>query len=127
MNILRFEAKWLKEAQFRQVVEEAWEQGESRNLSNTLAGKLAAVHDHMHKWDHFVLKARRNKIRKKQVMMEKVAIDVLSDENVELQKELAKEIEQLLEQEEIHWAQRSRINWLQHGDKNSSYFHNFAN
>ena len=27
----------------------------------------------------------------------------------------------------IHWAQRSRINWLQYDDKNSSYFHNFAN
>ena len=49
--------------------------------------------------------------------MERVARGALTDENVEMQKELAKEIEQLMEQEEIHWAQRSRINWLQYGDK----------
>ena len=41
-------------------------------------------------------------------------------------KELAKEVKFLLEQEEIRWAQRSRLNWLQHGDENTSYFHNFA-
>jgi hypothetical protein len=40
---------------------------------------------------------------------------------------LAKEIEGLLEQEEIYWAQRSRLNWLQHGDKNTSYFQHFEN
>jgi hypothetical protein len=52
---------------------------------------------------------------------------VLSEANIARQKELALEIEKLLEQEEIHWAQRSRVNWLQFGDKNTSYFHNFAN
>ena len=125
-NVLRFEAKWLKEGRFRQVVEEAWEQAGVRCNSNTLAGKLAIVHDHLHKWDRQILQKRKKKIRKKQILMEKVSCDVLSEENVELQRELAKEIEELLEQEEMHWAQRSRINWLQNGDKNTSYFHNFA-
>lgn len=52
--------------------------------------------------------------------------DVFSPENVTRQKELAEELERLLEQEEMYWAQRSRINWLKYGDKNTSYFHNFA-
>jgi hypothetical protein len=50
----------------------------------------------------------------------------LNEETLKQQKELAKEIEALLEKEEIHWSQRSRLNWLQAGDKNTSYFHNFA-
>jgi hypothetical protein len=58
--------------------------------------------------------------------MENVARGDLTDENVARQKELATEIENFLVQEEIHWAQRSRVNWLQFGDKNTSYFHNFA-
>lgn len=51
---------------------------------------------------------------------------MLSQENVTRQRELADELEQLLQIEEIHWAQRSRINWLMFGDKNTSYFQKFA-
>jgi hypothetical protein len=59
--------------------------------------------------------------------LEQVSVSDLIADNVKKHEEIAKEIEKLLEQEELHWAQRSRINWLQHGDKNTSYFHNFAN
>jgi hypothetical protein len=59
--------------------------------------------------------------------LEQVSISDLTSENVKKQQEIARDIEKLLEQEELHWAQRSRVNWLQHGDKNTAYFHNFAN
>ena len=42
------------------------------------------------------------------------------------QKEILVLIENLLEQEEIHWVHRGRANWLLHGDRNTSFFHNAA-
>lgn len=126
-GILRFEAKWLKEANFQQVVESAWERSASQATRDGLAGKLAAVHELLHKWDMSVLQSTNRKLRSTQKDLERVATGPLSDENVARQQELAHEIEFLREHEEIRWAQRSRLNWLQHGDKNTSYFHNFAN
>jgi hypothetical protein len=47
--VLRFEAHWLKEARFREVVEEAW--GDSEYSNESLAGRLANVHEKLHCWN----------------------------------------------------------------------------
>ena len=73
-----------------------------------------------------MLRKSLKNIKKVQRELEQVSRDVLSQENVTKQKELAEELEQLLQMEEIHWAQRSSINWLMFGDRNTSYFQKFA-
>ena len=42
------------------------------------------------------------------------------------QKEMSVLIENLLEQDDIYWSQRGRVNWLRHGDRNTKYFSHFA-
>lgn len=42
------------------------------------------------------------------------------------QKEMSVLIGNLLQQDEIYWSQRGRVNWLRHGDRNTKYFSHFA-
>jgi hypothetical protein len=46
----------------------------------------------------------------------------MNDENELIAKDRATLIELLLEQEEVHWAQRSRANCLMQGGRNTSFF-----
>jgi hypothetical protein len=66
-----------------------------------------------------VLKKPKKRLRQAQRDFEKAMSSVISDDSEAKAKEI---IEMLLEQEEIRWLQRSRANWLQHGDRNTSFF-----
>ena len=83
------------------------------------------VHADLHTWDHDILKGpkRINKLKKD---LEKLRRGPVNATSLARQKETIVLIENLLEQEEIHWLQRGRANWLLHGDRNTSFFHNAA-
>jgi hypothetical protein len=116
--LLRFEARWLKEKSFRQVVTDAWE-ASSHQAANGLADRLSVVHDNLHRWDRMILKKPQKKINSIKKEVEDLTRSDLTEENIAREKELVDELEKLLEQEETYWAQRSRVNWLKHGDKNT--------
>jgi hypothetical protein len=121
----RLEAKWLKEEKFREEVVRAWEQAGAVAGDSVLA-RLGRMHSSLHAWDKRILKKPKRRLCKAQRELQKALDGPTSDENEEIAKEKANLIELLLEQDEIYWAQRSRANWLQFGDRNSSFFHSFA-
>jgi hypothetical protein len=88
--------------------------------------KAKTVHEELHAWDREVLKGLANKLKKLKHDLAKCRRGPLTDENLVAQKELLLRIELLLEQEELVWVQRARLNWLKHGDHNTSFFQKFS-
>jgi hypothetical protein len=84
------------------------------------------MHAGLHAWDQRALRGPKKQLRSSQRELETVMRGPINPENEQKKKEIAELIEKLLEQEEIRWNQRSRANWLQNGDRNTSYFHSFA-
>jgi hypothetical protein len=118
----KFEAKWLKDKQFSQVVERSWAEASLAVQEGGVLAKLAHLHGMLHAWDTSINKEPRRKLREAQRDLDKTMSGPIDEENETKAKELATVIELLLEQDEIHWLQRSKANWLHQGDRNTSFF-----
>lgn len=108
------------------IVTTAWQKAVHQGLCPTAMDKLNSVHRDLHAWDRRVLKKTQAKLKKARRELEALMREPFSDDVKMRQKELSVLIENLLEQDEIYWAQRGRVNWLKKGDRNSSYFQHSA-
>jgi hypothetical protein len=114
----------VREKGFKEVVEKAW--AEAASNTNGVLNKLNQVHAFIHEWDFAMLKQPKKRLQKAQRELQDAMNGPMNDENETKAKEAANLIEILLEHEEVHWAQQSRANWLHHGNRNTSFFHNYT-
>jgi hypothetical protein len=89
-------------------------------------GRLRAMNNGLHEWDRVVVKRPKHSLRKAQRELDLLMSGPLYPDSDQKKHELAKLVENLLEQEEIKWCQRSQVNWLQIRDRNTGFFHCFA-
>ncbi|KAM0927732.1 hypothetical protein ACQ4PT_002684 [Festuca glaucescens] len=120
----RYEAMWLRAADYKGVVEEAWSSGSEGGVSLQVTwSNLNRLATSLRDWS----KASFGSVRKEILRLEKklkylrsctVSEEVICDERA-----TEKELCELFEREEIMARQRSRVEWLQEGDRNMTFFH----
>jgi hypothetical protein len=123
---LRFEARWLCENSVETIIQTAWDRAKLLHAEASLSDHTTEVHEALHSWDRNVLKGPRKRLRELQSELNRVMLGPLTDEAISKQREIQIQVENLLDQEELYWVQRGRVNWLQNGDQNTAFFHRYS-
>lgn len=113
-----FEHKWLIDEEFMEFFKQNWADVQ-RNQS--LQTTLSQCNINLSKWAGNRFDNLGKKIKDLRHELSIIMRSHVIKKNLPRIRLLEREIEKLSEQEEVHWAQRSRVNWLKHGDRIHSF------
>ncbi|XP_057422210.1 uncharacterized protein LOC130716023 [Lotus japonicus] len=122
VNLFRFEEVWLQSGDdCAEIVTEAWGDTEL-----TLTDRIAGLGQALDTWGKAKYGDLPKRIAETRALLQRLQRSPHTDQIHLAIGDAEKELDELLKQEEIRWGQRSRANWLKHGDRNTSFFHKKA-
>lgn len=116
----RFEPMWLGDAGFKEMVNESWRKVKITNL--TLAGKLKACSKHIQKWNKECFGKVQKRLKDIKMELESLKVNPRTEQVARREARLAGELDEWMAREELLWKQRSRVDWLKEGEKQSLFF-----
>ncbi|KAF7151544.1 hypothetical protein RHSIM_Rhsim02G0152800 [Rhododendron simsii] len=122
----RFESYWLSGEECSSVVLEAWSMRQEGPVMLAVCKKLRACKEKLKEWSRKKFGDLRLKIavtKDRMLDVQKQLEMGFNQQLVSEEKSLARDLEDLWQKDAMYWHQRSRIKWLQMGDKNSRFFH----
>ena len=112
----QFEAMWARREECKNIIQEVWDGSQELNSPSGIAARLSHCAENLSRWNKMVLGQIPKQIQKKR---ETLSMLVCRDKDGSLGSEInviRKEINELLDSEEIMWHQRSKVQWLGLGD-----------
>ncbi|KAL5794824.1 hypothetical protein ACOSP7_003418 [Xanthoceras sorbifolium] len=122
----RFEPIWLKDEECYSVICAAWGGFDSDTSGRGLRDKLGLCADRLENWSKVKFGSLKKAIDRKKCEINLLYDRKQSDQVLDAIRSMERELESLLSKEELYWKQRSRVDWLLAGDKNSKFFHRRA-
>ncbi|XP_057811697.1 uncharacterized protein LOC131025935 [Salvia miltiorrhiza] len=122
----RFEAMWLRNESCKELCEKMWQSGLGSRSVSDLKQKIEDMGRELKIWEKEVFGNVRKKcaeLRERLAILKKSNMEAWSKDE---QRMIEDELDELLKQEELMWKQRSRADWINHGDRNTGFFHKVA-
>ena len=119
----RFESMWLRDRRCEKVVHGAWEEGMVTNIGIMLGSCLEKSWVRLENWNKTEFGHVAKKVSELQKRLEWLELQPSSPN---INRELLSthvELNCWLDKDDDMWRQRSRLNWFQLGNRNTSFFH----
>lgn len=116
----RFLAAWMEHRDFTRVIEENW------RTDINVPASLDVLKEALTDWNKNVfgnIFARKKKLLRRLAGAQRALSTSPTAGLIKLEEKLKRELNVVLQQEELLWMQKSRVQWLRAGDKNTRFFH----
>ncbi|CAL2238646.1 unnamed protein product [Prunus armeniaca] len=115
-----FEAMWANEEGCRNTLLEAW--GEASSQSLPLTNKFLLCAQRLNSWGQQQFGSLPKQIQQCYLELQNLDLDAPNFDPTKKHK-LSVKLDDLFEKEDTFWKQRSQVQWLREGDRNTHYFH----